>query len=106
MLNFSRLPPAVERILEAAHWAPSGDNAQPWTFEVQAWSDPLATWQHDDGLKPLIGQIAAAIWQIASVGTPEQQARGREALIELRRKLHSILAEPDQSTDESTDEAR
>jgi len=21
--------------LEAAHWAPSGDNAQPWTFEVQ-----------------------------------------------------------------------
>ena len=39
-------------------------------------------------------------------GTPEQQARGREALVELRRKLHSILAEPDQSTDESTDEAR
>ena len=22
-----------------------------WTFEVQAWSDPLATWQHDAGLK-------------------------------------------------------
>jgi len=21
--------------LDAAHWAPSGDNAQPWTFEVQ-----------------------------------------------------------------------
>ncbi len=36
----------------------------------------------DDALKPLIGQIAAAIWQIASVGTPLQQARGREALIE------------------------
>ena len=35
MLNYSRLPPTVERILEAAHWAPSGDNAQPWTFEVQ-----------------------------------------------------------------------
>ena len=35
MLNYSRLPPAVERILDAAHWAPSGDNAQPWTFEVQ-----------------------------------------------------------------------
>lgn len=34
MLNYSRLPPAVEQILEAAHWAPSGDNAQPWTFEV------------------------------------------------------------------------
>jgi len=35
VLNYSRLPPAVERILDAAHWAPSGDNAQPWTFEVQ-----------------------------------------------------------------------
>jgi len=22
-----------------------------WTFEVQAWSDPVATWQHDAGLK-------------------------------------------------------
>ena len=38
--------------------------------------------------------------------TPQQQARGREALVELRRKLHVILAEPDQSTDESTDEAQ
>ncbi|HKQ44945.1 MAG TPA: hypothetical protein VJS47_06090 [Rhizomicrobium sp.] len=35
MLSYSRLPQAVERILDAAHWAPSGDNAQPWTFEVQ-----------------------------------------------------------------------
>ena len=22
-----------------------------WTFEIQAWSDPLATWEHDAGLK-------------------------------------------------------
>lgn len=35
VLSYSRLPPAVERILEAAHWAPSGDNAQPWRFEVR-----------------------------------------------------------------------
>jgi sulfur-carrier protein adenylyltransferase/sulfurtransferase len=35
VLNYSRLPPAVEQILDAARWAPSGDNAQPWTFEVQ-----------------------------------------------------------------------
>ena len=27
------------------------DTEGPWTFEVQAWSDPLATWQHDAGLK-------------------------------------------------------
>jgi len=35
VLNHSRLPTTLERILEAAHWAPSGDNAQPWIFEVQ-----------------------------------------------------------------------
>ncbi|WP_121256335.1 alpha-1,4-glucan--maltose-1-phosphate maltosyltransferase [Nocardioides ferulae] len=23
----------------------------PWTFEIQSWSDPLATWEHDAGLK-------------------------------------------------------
>lgn len=34
MLSYSRLSPAIDRILDAAHWAPSGDNAQPWTFEV------------------------------------------------------------------------
>ena len=47
----------------------------------------------EDGLKPLIGQVAAAVWQIAAVGTPEQQAKGREALSDLRRRLHAILAE-------------
>ncbi len=60
----------------------------------------------DDGLKPLIGQIAAAIWQIASIGTPEQQAKGKEALIELRRKLHSILAGTDASKTESGEQGR
>jgi len=29
------LSPATERILDAARWAPSGDNAQPWRFEVR-----------------------------------------------------------------------
>ena len=27
------------------------DAGGAWTFEVQAWSDPLGTWQHDAGLK-------------------------------------------------------
>src|SRR5215207_2974041 len=46
-----------------------------------------------DDIRPLIGQIAAAVWQIASVGTPDQQRLGREALADLRRRLHTILAE-------------
>ncbi len=54
----------------------------------------------DDGtdVRPLIGQVAAAVWQIMAVGTPEQQDRGREALVELRRKLYGILAEGDDET--------
>ena len=51
--------------------------------------------EDDDGLKPLIGQVAAAVWQIVATGTPEQQAKGRDALVEFRRKLYSILAEDD-----------
>src|SRR4029079_18503574 len=27
------------------------DEEGAWTFEVHAWSDPLATWEHDAGLK-------------------------------------------------------
>jgi DNA-binding PadR family transcriptional regulator len=58
----------------------------PW----QAMSDAGAD---EDALKPLIGQVAAAFWQIVATGTPDQQAKGREALVELRRKLYAILAE-------------
>ena len=61
----------------------------PWQAMAEASSD-------DDGLKPLIGQVAAAVWQILAVGTPEQQAQGREALIELRKRLYAILAEDDE----------
>jgi len=28
--------PAIERILDLARWAPSGDNEQPWRFELQS----------------------------------------------------------------------
>jgi hypothetical protein len=60
----------------------------PW----QAMSDVD---EDDAGLKPLIGQAAAAIWQIVATGTPEQQSKGRDALVEFRRKLYAILAEDD-----------
>ena len=76
------------------------------TYVAEHADEVSAPWQgmpdqapHDDGMRPLIGQIAAAIWQIASVGTAEQQAKGKAALIELRRKLHAILADTDTGTD-------
>jgi DNA-binding PadR family transcriptional regulator len=62
--------------------------AAPWQTIGQADEE-------DDGFKPLIGQVAAAMWQLMAVGSPEQRARGREALVELRRKLHAILATGD-----------
>ena len=68
--------------------------------EVSApWQTMSEAGQDDDGLKPLIGQVAGAVWQIVATGTPEQQAKGREALSELRRKLYSILAEDDSAPD-------
>jgi DNA-binding PadR family transcriptional regulator len=59
--------------------------AAPWAAMTEA--------ADGDDIRPLIGQIAAAVWQIASVGTPEQQRKGREALADLRRRLHTILAD-------------
>ena len=50
--------------------------------------------EDDDGLKPLMGRWRLP-WQIVATGTPEQQREGRDALVELRRKLYSILAEDD-----------
>jgi DNA-binding PadR family transcriptional regulator len=64
--------------------------------EVSApWQAMSEGGEDDDGFKPLIGQVAAAVWQIVATGTPEQQAKGRDALVEFRRKLYSILAEDD-----------
>jgi DNA-binding PadR family transcriptional regulator len=59
--------------------------AAPWAAMTEA--------ADGDDIRPLIGQIAAAVWQITSLGTPEQQRLGREALADLRRRLHTILAD-------------
>jgi hypothetical protein len=46
-------------------------------------------------LKPLIGQTAAALWQILATGSADQQARARTVLSDTRRKLYGILADGD-----------
>jgi len=70
--------------------------------EVSAPWEAMSAPADDDenGLKPMLGQVATAMWQIVATGTPDQQARARDALAELRRKLYSILA------DETTGEDR
>jgi DNA-binding PadR family transcriptional regulator len=85
----------------------SGRRAFTLTDEGRAYvaehaDEVAAPWQTlsetpDDGLKPLIGQVGAAFWQIMAVGSPEQQAQGREALVELRNRLSAILSTDDQT---------
>jgi DNA-binding PadR family transcriptional regulator len=59
------------------------------------WQGLADSSEDDNAFKPLIGQVASAVWQIVAMGTPEQQVKGREALIDFRRKLYAILAEDD-----------
>ncbi|TNM41154.1 DUF3416 domain-containing protein [Nocardioides albidus] len=47
-----RLLPTVDRhtVNRYEAWV-SADAEGPWSFEVQSWSDPIATWQHAAGIK-------------------------------------------------------
>jgi DNA-binding PadR family transcriptional regulator len=46
-------------------------------------------------LKPEIGRLMSAVWQIATQGSDQQRAEAIDALVETRRKLYGILAEGD-----------
>ncbi|MCO1582113.1 PadR family transcriptional regulator [Crossiella sp. SN42] len=46
-------------------------------------------------LQELLGQVHQAALQVAAAGTPEQAARARQLLAEVRRNLYRILAEED-----------
>lgn len=54
----------------------------------------------DEPLKPLLAQVAAAVWQVMAVGSAEQQERARGALLEFRRRLYGILSDDGQSGDD------
>jgi DNA-binding PadR family transcriptional regulator len=46
-------------------------------------------------LKPAIGQVMGAVWQIVTTGTRQQQAEAAEILADTRRRLYGLLAEGD-----------
>ena len=59
-----------------------------------------ATWRAFDEpdeqtheLKPVIGQVMAAVWQIVMSGNRQQQAEAAEILADTRRRLYGLLAE-------------
>jgi len=63
-----------------------------------------ATWQPFDqpdqpeeagDLKPVIGQMMGAVWQLVVSGTPQQRATAAEILADTRRKLYGVLADGD-----------
>ena len=64
-----------------------------------------ATWRPFDGdgedereshdLKPVIGQVMSAVWQIVVSGTQQQRAEAAEILADTRRKLYGLLANGD-----------
>ncbi|MEV0266779.1 alpha-1,4-glucan--maltose-1-phosphate maltosyltransferase [Streptomyces sp. NPDC050617] len=57
-----------------------------WTYTVEAWSDPLATWRHAAGIKvpagidcALVLEEGAQLYERAAAGVPKRE--GREAVL-------------------------
>jgi DNA-binding PadR family transcriptional regulator len=46
-------------------------------------------------LKPVIGQVMGAVWQVVVSGTRQQQAEAAEILADTRRRLYGLLADGD-----------
>ena len=46
-------------------------------------------------LKPVIGQVMSAVWQVTTNGTSRQRAEAVEILADTRRRLYGVLAEGD-----------
>ncbi|HEX3756000.1 MAG TPA: hypothetical protein VHV26_13085 [Rhizomicrobium sp.] len=71
-------PPGLEPILEAARWAPSGDNAQPWRFEIEGENDLTVSilrergnvYEYRDGEPTLIS--AGALLENIALAAPGQ----------------------------------
>ncbi len=57
--------------------------------EIQDATDPDGT----ADLKPVIGQVMGAVWQVITSGTRQQRAEAAEILSETRRRLYTLLAE-------------
>ena len=56
------------------------------------------------GLKPEIGQVMGAVWQLITAGSPAQQSAAIDVLVETRRKLYGILADGDVTEDDEEDD--
>ena len=57
------------------------------------------------GLKPEIGQVMGAVWQLVTAGSEAQQRAAIDVLVDTRRKLYGILADGDTQDDDEDDES-
>ncbi|MEJ7834508.1 MAG: PadR family transcriptional regulator [Nocardioides sp.] len=75
-----------------AVWAP---------FETQSRDSRSAGSKGDYAdLKPEIGQVMSAVWQIVSSGSDQQRRAAIDILVETRRKLYGVLADGHESDDD------
>ena len=54
-------------------------------------------------LKPEIGQVMGAVWQIVTPGSESQQRAAIDVLVETRRKLYGILADGQDAAEDDED---
>ena len=55
-------------------------------------------------LRPEIGQVMGAVWQVVTTGTDQQRSAAAEILADTRRRLYGLLAEDLDTTDEVDDD--
>jgi DNA-binding PadR family transcriptional regulator len=60
----------------------------------KVFDEPTAEPEAGD-LKPVIGQVMAAVWQIIISGNRQQKAEAAEILADTRRRLYGLLADGD-----------
>ncbi len=56
------------------------------------------------GLKPEIGQVMGAVWQIVTAGSESQQRAAIDVLVDTRRRLYGILADGDEGSDDESED--
>lgn len=57
-------------------------------------------------LKPEIGQVMSAVWQIVSSGSDQQRRAAIDILVETRRKLYGVLADGHETDEDDEEEDR
>jgi len=55
-------------------------------------------------IKPEIGQVMGAVWQVMTTGSDQQRAAAAEILADTRRRLYGLLAEGDDAAQDAPDE--